>query len=330
MTSVRAALVSAALVAAVSPLPGAAANSQEGTVIAATFADDRVYVDMPAPAGGAPLHLFTDSGGGSLLLSKAAATRLGLTLRPELDKDLLAELGPETQIGGVTAFVAREWAGVPARALFTVMPEVVPLLGWPAVGDGILGRQWFAGHTWTWDYPRRKLILRPPAWRPARGARPLDVAFKTDAEGHRVSNFARMTVRVDGEDLPVLFDTGATTVLTPTALKALADGKPPIRATSMMAHRVIARWRARHPDWRVVEDAQLGTHSLMILAPEVEFAGRKAGPVWFTERSDETYDAFMSPMMSAPIVGSIGGNVLAGVVISLDYPRSKAWVQSCP
>jgi hypothetical protein len=44
-----------------------------------------------------------------------------------VDKDLLAELGSETQIGGATAFVARERAGVPAGALFTVMPEVVQL-----------------------------------------------------------------------------------------------------------------------------------------------------------------------------------------------------------
>lgn len=280
MTTLKATLLSAMLLVTVSPHPGAAAatNRQEGTVIAATFVDDRVYVDMPAPGGRAPVHLFTDSGGGSLLLSKAAASRLGLSLRPETDQDALEELGPETQVGDATAFVTREWAGVPAHAQFTVMPEVIPLKGWPAIGDGILGRQWFANHIWTWDYPHRKLILRPVTWHPAGAARPIEVAFKTDAEGNRVSNFARLTVHVDGEELPVLFDTGATTILTPAALQALADGKPAMRATSMMAHSVIERWRARHPDWRVVEDAQLGTHSLMILAPEVEFAGRKTGP----------------------------------------------------
>ncbi len=329
MTTAQATLLSAVLLVAVSPHPGAAAASasKDGTVIAATFIDDRVYVDMRAPAGHAPLHLFTDSGGGSLLLSRAAALRLDLALRPETDQDTLEELGPDTLVGDATAFVTREWAGVPAHAQFTVMPEVIPLKGWPAIGDGILGRQWFANHTWTWDYPHRQLIMRPATWRPAPDARPIEVAFKTDADGHRVSDFARMTVRVDGEDLPVLFDTGATTVLTPTALQALADGKPAMRATSMMAHSVIERWRARHPDWRVVEDAQLGTHSLMILAPEVEFAGRKTGPVWFTERSDKTYDEFMAPMMSDRIEGSIGGNVLSRVVISIDYPRAKAWVQ---
>jgi hypothetical protein len=329
MLKARASLLPAMLLVAASPplIAVAAPRSPEGTVIAATFVDDRVYVDMPAPDGRAPVHLLTDSGGGSLLLSKAAASRLGLSLRPETNHDALEELGPDTQVGDATAFVTREWAGVPAHAQFTVIPETIPLKGWPAIGDGVLGRQWFGNHTWTWDYPHRQLILRPATWRPAADARSIEVAFKTDPDGHRVSDFARMTVRVDGEDLPVLFDTGATTILTPAALQALADGNAAMRATSMMAHKVIERWRARHPDWRVVEDAQLGTHSRMILAPEVEFAGRKTGPVWFTERSDKTYDEFMSPMMSDRIEGSIGGNVLGGVVISLDYRRSKAWVQ---
>jgi hypothetical protein len=195
------------------------------------------------------------------------------------------------------------------RSVHRHTPEVIPLKGWPAIGDGILGREWFA------------------TWRPAADTRSIEVAFNSDADGHRVSDFARLTVRVDGEDLPILFDTGATTILTPAALQELADGKAAMRATSMMSHKAIERWRARQPDWRVIEDAQLGTHSLMILAPEVEFAGRKTGAVWFTERSDNTYDEFMSPMMSDRIEGSIGGNVLGGFVIGLDYRRSKAWVQ---
>ncbi len=307
--------------------PVLAQSAKEGGQIKASFVDDRVTVEMPAPNGRLPIHLFTDTGGGSLLLSQDAAKRLDLALRPETDPDTLAELGPDTKSADATAFVKQSWPALPAQAGFVVMPTVIPMAGWPPIGDGILGNAWFGGHTWTWDYPHRQLILRPAHWRPPALATPLEVAFKTDADGKRAVDFARVTVRIDGEHLPVLFDTGATTILTPQALEALSDGRPALRATSMMAHSVVEGWRRRHPDWRVIADAQLGTHALMILVPSVEFAGRRTGPVWITERSDESYHEFMSSMMSGRVEGAIGGNVLHGLAVTLDYPDAKAWVE---
>ncbi|MEO8812394.1 MAG: hypothetical protein ABI376_05720 [Caulobacteraceae bacterium] len=300
---------------------------RDGVPIDASFIDDRVTVDMPAPGGRGPLHLFTDTGGGSLLLSQDAAAKLDLSLKPLTDPDMVAELGSGVRSAEATPFVRRTWRAFPAHVAFVVLPEVIPMTGWPPIGDGILGRQWFAGHTWTWDYAHRQLILRPAHWRPPALATPLEVAFKTDADGKRAVDFARVTVRIDGEDLPVLFDTGATTILTPQALRSLSDGRPALRSTSMMAHGVIEGWRRRHPDWRVIEDAQVGTHALMILVPSVEIAGRRTGPVWITERSDKTFHEFISSMMSDRVEGAIGGNVLHGLAITLDYPDAKAWVE---
>jgi hypothetical protein len=57
----------------------------------------------------------------------------------------------------------------------------------------------------------------------------------------------------------------------------------------------------------------------------VEIAGFRTGPVWFTRRSDSAYQKFMSPMMDEPVVGSIGGNALHDLSMTVDYPRSRAF-----
>jgi hypothetical protein len=65
----------------------------------------------------------------------------------------------------------------------------------------------------------------------------------------------------------------------------------------------------------------------MILVPSVQIAGVDAGAVWFTEREDEDFHDALSPVMSDVVDGSIGGNAFANFVITVNYPRSQAWVQ---
>jgi hypothetical protein len=45
----------------------------------------------------------------------------------------------------------------------------------------------------------------------------------------------------------------------------------------------------------------------MIEVPEVQVAGLRAGPVWFTRRANANY-TWMSSFMDKPIVASVGGN----------------------
>jgi hypothetical protein len=313
------------LVAMVVPAAAAADSSlTEGVVVPTSFEDGRIYVEMPVPSRRAPLHVLTDTGGGSFILSKDAASRLRLTLVPERSAEVMAEMGPDTWLGEPTPFIRRQWIALPAKTQFLVIPQVKLLS--TSDRDGIFGQQWFADHVWTWDYPHKKLILRPPSWHPSN-ARPLQVTFKTDKSRNRLSDFPRIVVRVDGEELPMLYDTGATTILTPGALEAVADKSPALRSTSMIAHSTFERWRTRHPDWRIVDDAQVATHARMILVPEVEITGRKSRAAWFTERPDKAFYEFMTQLMSDHVEGSIGGNVLADFVISIDYPRAKAWLQ---
>ncbi|MER3546656.1 MAG: hypothetical protein C4338_03250 [Rhodanobacteraceae bacterium] len=153
----------------------------------------------------------------------------------------------------------------------------------------------------------------------------MTLGFKTDAHGERENDFPRIVIKVDGRALPMLLDSGAMTVLTPAAMRTLRDGLPAERATSMIVASLFDAWHKAHPDWRIIEDAQAGTHCAMIEVPQVEIAGKTVGPVWFTERPDKNFHQFMSGMMSGQVEGSIGGNALGHFVMTIDYPHAMAY-----
>lgn len=306
----------------------AAAKPQEGRVMPATFEQGVVYLDMPAP-NHSRVRMFTDSGGGTaFVLSTEAAKRLGLAPRATTDEKLLRWLGPNVRLTNASQFMARSWPRLNDGERFVIVPGTLASRGWPASADGVFGENWFAHQTWTWDYTREQLIWRPKDWRPATDARGFAVSFQSDAQGRRTDNYPLVMMRVDDAEIPMLFDTGAYTVLTPTALHTLNDGKPAARSTSMITHSVFEAWHQRHADWRIIDDAQLGTHSRMILVPEVRLASLSCGPVWFIERRDENYHEMMSSLMSDQVEGSIGGNAFGSFVITMDYPRSLAWIQT--
>ena len=86
----------------------------------------------------------------------------------------------------------------------------------------------------------------------------------------------------------------------------------------------IARWRAAHPDWPVIEAAQSGTSARMIQVPDVRVAGIQVGPVWFTERPDRNFTVGMSGDMSGPVEGALGGNAYRDLSMTVDYPNGRA------
>jgi hypothetical protein len=301
------------------PHPGVPASR----VLHTRFDADRVYVILRTRNGDS-LELYSDTGGG-MLLTAAAAQRAGLTVETATDSAAAEEFGPGGRFTNPPQLAPGEPApGYPAGARVAVVPRMAEIPAWPTQGDGLLGQAWFAGHEWTWDYPGQRLILRPADWRPAGTAPAINVGFRSE-DGRRVLNFPRIVVSIDGDSLSMLLDTGAETMLTPGALRAMQDGGPAFRATSMIEHSIFARWQRRHPDWPVVDSAQVATGSRMIRVPSVRIGGVATGPVWFTERSDANYAQYMSAMTDQPVQGSIGGNAFAELEMTVDYASGRAW-----
>jgi hypothetical protein len=112
-------------------------------------------------------------------------------------------------------------------------------------------------------------------------------------------------------------------MLTDSAHALLADGRPARRAASFISAAVFDRWRAAHPEWRVIERAT-SFGAPMIEVPEVEVAGYRIGPVWFEGRRAGVFEEWMSQWMDAPIVGALGGNALRFFRVTADYPNAVA------
>ena len=286
----------------------------------ARFDDFNVLLDVRL-ASGEMLTFYTDTGGGHPILKKSAVERLGLpfTSRPD------PELGDDAGVTHMPAFDS-------ALPIPPVEGEVAVIAKHHALFDsvacdGMLPNGWFGGHVWTWDYPRETFILEGKDWSPPEGARALPLRFKTAPDGARANNFPSLHVEIDGEDYPMLFDTGARTLLTPEAFQAVADGRGTGRATSFIVASIFEKWRAAHPEWKVIEnaDADVSIPEPMILVPDVVIAGLNSGPTWFTRRADHNFHNWHD--LGERIDGAIGSHAFRQYEITVDYPAATAYLK---
>jgi hypothetical protein len=293
-----------------------------GTPLPIDYLAHRLVLRVPQPVG-PPLRFYLDTGGGTNMLYSGAVARLGLTV----DSVAGGSKGSGTVPAAKVSMPAAYPSFSPESAATLFVPPSNPEFENETDGplDGFLSRVWFADRGWTLDYPARSLRYHPAGLGdslPAECWVPL--GFQADSTGRRTTHFPRMTAVVDGDTLQFLFDTGAMTSLSDSALARIGDGGPSRRGTSFITASVVSRWRTRHPDWRVIERAELGTNAAMIEVPAVTIGGTTVGPVWFTSRPDPNFHQYMAQWMDRPLDGALGGSAFRYFVIVLDYPKSRA------
>ena len=308
-------LIAIALIAALSV---SSAPTAAGHRLDAAFHADRVIVTLPV-RGGTALRFYTDTGGGGTLIYPDAASRLKLGTAPitgpaaeEFPKSFRRLVGDVPVTGALR----------PPPPVY-VAPDFIAAMGGPAEADGFLGSAWFAGGIWTWDYPRQRLTREDDRWTPPRTATIVPVHFKPGGAGGQAPAFPRIVVMLAGEPVSVLLDTGAETLLTPAAVGRVGGG-PALRATSMIVSSRFEAWHVAHPDWPIVDGAQMKTGARMIRVPDVAIAGFPVGPVWFTERPDAAFHGMMSSAMDAQVEGAIGGNAFRTLRMTVDYRGARA------
>jgi hypothetical protein len=289
----------------------------------AIFQEHRIYL-RPVTQGGDTLVFYTDTGGGLSRLYAPVALRLNLPQqRVALGGDTVTVT--DWPMWSAGAAIPPDDTSGPLGARVLVAPFEGELAILQDAGDaGFLGRRWFAGRVWTFDYRAGRLLLRPPGNLPPHDPEQrVPLGFQTDATGLRTMHFPRIRVAVAGDSLDLLFDTGATMVLTDSALSIMGDGRPARRATSFISAAVFDGWRVDHPEWRVIERATSVGADLIEL-PEIEVASHRVGPVWFERRSAGTFEDWMSRMMDRQIVGALGGDALRFFRVTVDYPNAVA------
>ncbi len=295
----------------------AAFAQQPGSVLIPTKYVDGTFYAEPVTEHGDRLSFYTDTGGG-LWIKKNA-----------VDKDKLptAAEGERTVLKPWPKFKQGQAIPEPLGGLVTVMPEGEKLPGWARDWDGMLGQQWFSGRIWTFDYPKQQLWLRDEKSIPRiDGTHTVSLGFQADASGKHSTDFPRITVRIDGENLDLLFDTGAQTFLAAPARDALKLGSEQ-RAASFITKSTSDKWHKNHPQWRYIEKAEEETSADMIQVPQVEVGGYTVGLVWFTVRPDKAFHEYMAQWMDKPVEGALGGSALHYFRVTVDYVNAKAYFE---
>lgn len=268
-------------------LPALHANVASTMVVPTHFEADRVFA-VPQTENGETLKLFMDTGGGGNLLCRSAAERLHLALEPmPTEPELESELGKDLSTTLMPPF--RAGLGIPANAdgngSFVVHDCLLHGGKFAAgMGDGLLSSRWFASRVWTWDYPAHKVTIEDSGWKPEPSARRVALGFRKASADNPEFHMPRLTVRVDGQDLDLLLDTGASGH--PTAAAQSAQGGDAVdgsRATSFITTSTLEAWHRAHPDWLVVADGDdlfaPRLRARLIRVPHVEIAGWSVGPV---------------------------------------------------
>lgn len=302
--------------------------AQQAALTIPTVFEAGHFFAVPVTETGQKLRLFVDTGGGGgsgmYWLSTPAAERLGLktTTCKVDDTELTVASVPRFKKGFEIPAPLPERS--PCGKTLLVMGELYP------EGDGQLGAGYLPGRVWTFDYPKKRLVVEGSTWRPSANAHVASLGFQLDEKGTMTSGFPRLTIQVAGEDLNMLLDTGATAHQ--TAIGSKATGEPAVRGegvTSYITRSMFERWHKDHPEWRVVDkgDDLFGPEHIMriIEVPSVQVAGWTIGPVWFTERPDASFHEFMAQWMDEKPEGAAGGNIFGHFVMTVDYPNAKAY-----
>lgn len=284
------------------------------------------FFAVPETRDGQKLRLLVDTGGGGgggmYWIEQKAAQRLQLKpIACNVDGQQLPVFQlPEYRVG----------FGLPSPFK---APCGAGLMVFPQSGynyDGQLGAGYLSRHIWSFDYPGHRLVSEGGGWRPDPAAHRTPLGFPHETDGTLASGFPRITIRVDGQPLDMLLDTGASSYPTPDA--ARISGTPTVEGegvTSYITTGMLERWHKAHPDWRIVENAdyKVAARPLkrIIEVPEVEIAGWSVGPVWFTEQPDHAFHEYMAKMMDKPTEGAVGGNVFRHFVMTIDYPHEAAY-----
>ncbi|MEW9573763.1 hypothetical protein ABQJ54_18565 [Rhodanobacter sp. Si-c] len=277
------------------------------------------FYAVPETMDGQKLKLVVDTGGsgggGMYVLLASTAKRLHLSTKPCPDG------------GGEVATLPRFKTGQ------SLPPLIAPACGQAAwVGPfDTLGAGYLPRRTWTFDYPNHRLRMEGSDWHPAPDAHKAPLGFPHKADGSLGDGLAAIEIKVDGQTIPLLLDTGATA--RPTVAGEKASGTPTVNGegvTSYITTSVLERWHKAHPEWRVVADGDdlLGPKraTRLIEVPDVEIAGWRVGPVWFTERPDRNFGIKgISQYMDRIVSGSAGANIFQHFVMTLDYPHEAAW-----
>lgn len=264
-----------------------------------------IELKLVAPAENQRMARFlVDTGGGGFLLTEPLARDLGLTwgesTREQGKEFWRVTQVPEIYLGDFPVKLN------PSRVLVTIGQEdMLPPVA-PGHADGMLPGHVLAQYHVVFDYPARSFTI-------ADAGELTPVGLPMPMPVSKPSGFPRTELVIDGEPVGLLLDTGAS--------------------FSMVSEVALKRWGAAHPEWErragAVGDAvTLGGQTLeTIIIPTALWDTYPVSGLGMVSRREGVFERWMTSMMTAPIIGSLAGNVLKQFRVEVDYMNETLYLQ---
>lgn len=266
--------------------------------------NNRPYVDVAlrGPEGAERIvRMLVDTGGGGFILGEDAARALGLDWDAPGEEARFARVAspPEARVGG------KPLSLVPERVLVALGESGMP---GDEEADGLFPGHVLAQYHVIFDYPAGELTLAEPGSVEPKGEPlPMGVSEPT--------GFPRTEVRIGGKAYGFLLDTG-----------------PP---ATIVSQALVEQWHQSHPDWerhdgaagiaRALEAVGGGVLETMTVE-DAEWGPFALDDFTVAAQPEGTFEDYLSGMMSGPVVGALGGNVLRQFRVELDYANETLYL----
>lgn len=248
-------------------------------------------------------RFLVDSGGGGFLVAEPLARDIGLqwgeSHREEGKEFAPATAAPSASLGIMPLDLD------PARVVVVIGIENILPAAATGHADGMLPGHVLAKYHVIFDYPKHQFTIARPGVLKAIGTKhPMLVSKR--------AGFPRTEIEVEGTRYGFLLDTGAS--------------------FTMVSEVVLKSWGDRFPQWPRYAGAWgdarlLGGQTLeTIVVPVVRWGTLKLSDVGMTSQRAGIFEDYMSSMMTDPIVGALGGNLLIHTRIELDYKNEALYL----
>lgn len=244
-----------------------------------------------------------DTGGGGFLMTESLARDLGMKWGETMREEGAEFAAPTSQPSVFVKDFALQLN--PKRvAILVGKSNMLPPVA-PGTAEGMIPGHVLAQYHVVFDYPAASFTIALPGELAPKGT-------ALEMPVSKVQGFPRTEIKVAGTTYGVLLDTGAS--------------------FTMISELLLASWGTQHPKWPrdsgAVGDAKtLGGMTLETMtASDAMWGQLPIKELGVVSQRAGTFEKYMSGMMTAPIVGSLAGNVLKHFRVELDYANQKLYL----
>ena len=281
-------------------------SAKTSATVALLVENNRPFIDLEFTRPDKSIRkarFWVDTGGGGFIMVEPLARDLGLKFGPVMSEG-------ESQFAATDSPVAR----IGSMPLNLEGARTMVAIGQSSMMPGVPAEGLLPGHVLmryhvVFDYPAGKFTISKPGTVKPRGS-------SLPSPINQRSGFPRIEAKIGDQSYGFLLDTGAS--------------------FTMVSQEMLDKWGAEHADWPRVKGAvgaaNMGLGAIeadgtMMRVPRFEISSYQLTGAAVVSRPKGTFERYMSQMMTAPIVGAIGGNILKTFRVEIDYANGTAFLE---